>query len=245
MKTQVVIPARLQSTRLPRKVLADIHGKPLIQHVWERVHAAQMVDDVFIAVDDDTVQAVAQGFGAQVLMSDPACQSGTERIASVLDQLDADFIINVQGDEPLIQTTLIDALVTRWQANPVDLVTPIFRITDVDDLFSSHVVKVVRGHDDRILYFSRQAVPHLRDVPEPEWLTQQAYWGHIGVYGYRRQVLANYDQLPASPLEASEKLEQLRFLEAGYQFLAVETDYRPIAVDVAEDLEHVRQILAK
>ena len=245
MKTQVVIPARLQSTRLPRKVLADIHGKPLIQHVWERVRAAQMVDDVFIAVDDDTVQAVAQGFGAQVLMTDPACQSGTERIASVLDQLDADFIINVQGDEPLIQTTLIDALVTRWQADPVDLVTPIFRMTDVDDLFSSHVVKVVRGYDDRILYFSRQAVPHLRDVPEQEWLAQQAYWGHIGVYGYRRQVLANYDQLPASPLEASEKLEQLRFLEAGYQFLAVETDYRPIAVDVAEDLEHVRQILAK
>lgn len=243
LKTIAVIPARLGSTRLPGKVLADIHGHPLIWHVWNRVKAARRIDQVFVATDAAEVQQVVEEFGCQVLMTSPECKSGTERIASALQHLQADLILNVQGDEPLTDAGMLDRLVDRWQETRCDLITPIFRISSLEELQNPNIVKVVRAADGRAIYFSRSPVPYMRDIPVKAWLENAPYWGHIGVYGYRRDVLARYAELPASLLEDMEKLEQLRFLEAGYTFQTVETTYRPVAVDVADDLERVRQLL--
>jgi 3-deoxy-manno-octulosonate cytidylyltransferase (CMP-KDO synthetase) len=245
METTVVIPARLSSSRLPHKVLADIHGHPLIWHVWQRVKQAQMIDQVFITTDSDEVKQAAEAFGAQVLMTSPECQSGTERIASVLGLLDGDLTLNVQGDEPLVDPLMLDMLVERWQSFPCDLITPVFAIKTTEELQSPNVVKVARASDGRALYFSRSPIPFLRDLPFDSWLQHGTFWGHIGVYGYSREVLAHYYDLANSPLEKMEKLEQLRFLEAGYNIQTIETDYRPNSVDIAEDLERVRQLIAQ
>lgn len=226
-------------------MLADIHGHLLIWHVWNRVRQAQRIAAVYVATDSDEVRAIVEGWGGRALMTSPDCQSGTERIASCIDRLDADLILNVQGDEPLIDPTMLDALIARWEAAPADLITPVFQIHSPDELHNPNIVKVVRTASGEALYFSRSPIPYVRDVPEADWLDRQTFWGHIGVYGYRRPVLEAYPTLPASPLEQAERLEQLRFLEAGYRFQTVETDYRPIAVDTAEDLEKVRELLAQ
>ena len=244
MKSIAVIPARLGSTRLPRKILADIQGKPLLWHVWSRVRQATRLDGVCVATDSEQICAEVQSWGGQAYLTSPECRSGTERIASLLPQLDADFILNVQGDEPLIDPALIDALVMRWLDGCPELVTPVFPLTDPAELQNPNVVKVARTADGLALYFSRQAIPFVRDVAPEDWPASAAYWGHVGVYGYRRDMLEKYPHLPESKLEAAEKLEQLRFLEAGYRFQTVETSYRPAAVDTQADLDQVRAIFA-
>lgn len=245
MNTTAIIPARLSSTRLPRKVLADIHGHPLIWHVWQRVSQAQEINRVVIATDSSEVAEVAAAFGAQVIMTSPDCQSGTERIASVIDQLDGDLILNVQGDEPLIDPAMLDLLVQKWKDSPCDLITPVYQIKHQEDLVSPNVVKVVRNSEGRALYFSRSPIPYLRDFPLDAWIDHARFWGHIGVYGYRREVLTHYYEIPNSLLEQMERLEQLRFLEAGYQIQTIETEYNAVSVDVAADLVKVIQMIKK
>jgi len=245
LKSIAIIPARLASTRLPRKVLADVCGKPLVQHVWERVSQAKNVDSVIVATDSPEVVQVVAAWGGKAMLTDPACQSGTERIASLLDRLDADLILNVQGDEPLVDPDMLDALIASWVSTPCDLITPVYRITSLEDLNNPNVVKVARARDGRALYFSRSPIPYVRDWPQEKWLEHQAFWGHIGVYGYRKEILEKYAGLPASPLQAAESLEQLRFLEAGYIFQTVETTYRSVAVDTQEDLDKVRRMICK
>lgn len=238
------IPARLGSTRLPGKVLAAIHGKPLIWHVWSRVSEAKSFDAVYVATDSEEVRNVVEGWGGKVFMTSPECRSGTERIASIIDQIDADFIVNVQGDEPLVSPVMLDDLVSTWKAQPSDLVTPVFPIHSPEEIFNPNLVKVARSDSGEALYFSRSPIPYVRDLPQAEWLQYQQHWGHVGVYGYRRDVLAAYLSLPVSKLEQMEQLEQLRFLNAGYRFMTFETDYRPVAVDVQSDLDRVREILS-
>jgi 3-deoxy-manno-octulosonate cytidylyltransferase (CMP-KDO synthetase) len=245
LKSIAIIPARLASTRLPRKVLADIHGKPLIQHVWAQVSQAKNIDNIIVATDSPEVLQVVQGWAGKALLTDPACQSGTERIASILRELDADLVLNVQGDEPLVDPEMLDAVVSSWTSAPCDLITPVYRITSLEDLNNPNVVKVARAQDGRALYFSRSPIPFVRDWPQDQWLEHQPFWGHIGVYGYRKEVLAKYAGLPLSPLQQAESLEQLRFLEAGYTIRTVETTYHSIAVDIQADLEKVRHMLCK
>lgn len=245
MYAVAVIPGRLGSTRLPRKVLSNIGGKPLIQHVWERVSQAQTIDDVLVATDSTEVADTVTAWGGKSWMTDSNCQSGTERIASILDELNADLVLNVQGDEPLVDPRMLDALVSKWMSAPCDLITPIYRITCTDDLSNPNVVKVARGQDGRALYFSRSPIPYVRDWPMVNWLEHQDFWGHIGVYGYRREVLEQYMSLPDSSVQQAESLEQLRFLDAGYTFQTVETTYRSVAVDTQEDLEKVRRMICE
>ena len=152
------------------------------------------------------------------------------------------FILNVQGDEPLMEPAILDSLVERWEQSSAPIITPVYRMPGVAELFDPNIVKVVRAADGFALYFSRSPVPYVRDVPTDQWLQRHAFWGHVGVYGYG-EVLEQYDVLPASMLEDVERLEQLRFLEAGYRIQTVVTDYRPIAVDTPEDLAGVRQRL--
>ena len=238
------IPARIASTRLPRKVLLDLGGKPVVQHVWERAKQVRQADRVVLLTDSEEVAGVARGFGAEVLMTDPACPSGTARMASVIERLPGDFFLNVQGDEPFIQPDLLDGLITRWKQTKCPLVTAVSKIQTAERLLATSVVKVVRAENGEAIYFSRSPIPHLRGVDPAEWVTRRDYWVHVGVYGYDRATLAGYAQLKATELEAVESLEQLRFLAHGLTFQTVVTDYHPVAIDTPEDLEAARRLLA-
>jgi 3-deoxy-manno-octulosonate cytidylyltransferase (CMP-KDO synthetase) len=245
MITIAVIPARLGSTRLPRKVLADLNGRPMLWHVWNRVRQSRLISTVYIASDSFEIQTVVESWGGQMIMTGPKCRSGTERVAECLSYLNADLILNIQSDEPLIDPALLDTLVDSWQLKPTDVVTAIYPIRSFEELSDPNVVKVARAANDCAIYFSRSPIPFLRDVPFNQWLDAHTFWGHIGVYGYSPDALALYSVLPMSTLEQSEQLEQLRFLEAGYRLLTVETEYRSVAVDTSKDLERVRAILSE
>jgi 3-deoxy-manno-octulosonate cytidylyltransferase (CMP-KDO synthetase) len=223
--------------------LLDLGGKPVVQHVWERARRSKLATSVVILADTEEVAAVARGFGAEVVMTDPACPNGTYRLASALDRLPGDFFINVQGDEPFIAPELIDALAERHTTTRCTLVTAVTRLTSSERLLADSVVKVVRAENGEALYFSRSPVPHLRGVPVAEWTSHRAYWGHLGIYGYDRTTLARYPSLPATELEACESLEQLRFIAHGYRFQTVETNYHPVAIDTAADLEQARSLV--
>jgi len=244
MSAIAAIPARMKSTRFPGKVLADIHGKPMLQYVYEGVSQADQISEVWVITDSQQVYDIASSWGARVLMTSEDCPSGTARIASVADQLQADIVVNVQGDEPLITGQVINTLVTSLQDSNADVATPVYKITSMEDVNNPNVVKVVRSEDHRALYFSRSPIPHVRDLKPAEWLSAAPFWGHAGVYAYRRNVLIDYLRLPEGLMERAEKLEQLRLLEAGRQFLTVEIDYRPEAVDTPEDLEKVKNIVS-
>ena len=238
------IPARIASTRLPRKVLLDLGGKPVVQHAWEQAKRVRQADRVIVLTDSDEVAGVARGFGAEVLMTSPDCPSGTARMASIIDHLPGEFFLNVQGDEPFIQPALLDDLISRWKETKCRLVTAVAKIHSAERLQATSVVKVVRAENGEALYFSRSPVPHLRGIDAAEWVKRRDYWAHIGVYGYDRATLANYAQLAPTELEACESLEQLRFLAHGITFQTVVTDYHPVAIDTAEDLAAARALLA-
>ena len=233
----------MKSTRLPGKVLADIHGQPMLWYVYQAVSQAKGIDGVWVMTDSQEICDLASSWGAKAVMTSEDCPSGTARIASVVDQLDADIVVNVQGDEPLITGQVVDTLIASLEAGDTDVSTPVYRITSMDDVLNPNVVKVVRSADDRALYFSRSPVPHVRDLATNDWLSMAPFFGHAGVYAYRRDVLIEYLQLPEGRMEKAEKLEQLRLLEAGKQFLTVEIDYRPEAVDTPEDLVKVKKVI--
>jgi len=226
-------------------VLADIHGKPMLWHIWQRVQQVQSLKQVLVATDSVEVFRVVESWGGNVLMTNPDCRSGTERIASIIDRVNADCVLNVQGDEPLIDPRMLENLVASWSVVGGDLITPVFQIRAQSDLFNPNIVKVARGLDGRALYFSRSPIPYVRDLPPERWLERQVFWGHIGVYGYRREVLMRYPFLQECPLEKAESLEQLRFLDAGFHIQTLETNYRSVAVDTRADLEQVRQIFGQ
>ena len=244
MAAIVAIPARLGSTRFPRKVLADIHGRPMLWYVYQGVSKAKRITDVWVLSDSQEVLDVASSWGAKTLMTSEECPSGTDRIASVIHLLDGDVVVNVQADEPLISATVIDGVVAALdEEGGASVATPVYRITSKEDLANPNVVKVVRDSDGTALYFSRSPIPYVRDTDAQEWLSQIPFWGHVGVYAYRRSVLMTYAQLPEGQLERAEKLEQLRLLEAGKHILTVEIDYHPRGVDVPSDLDIVKSML--
>jgi 3-deoxy-manno-octulosonate cytidylyltransferase (CMP-KDO synthetase) len=244
LKTIIVIPARLESARLPQKVLADIAGKPMLWHVYQSCLQVTKASEIHIATDSDLIAQAVKKWGGTVWLTNPHCASGTERIVAILDQLDGDVIVNVQADQPFIQRELIEQLIEIFeQSTPLpDIVTPIYPLNQ-EKIFDSNLVKVTRRHDDYALYFSRQPIPHVRDIPTGQWATSTAFWGHIGIYGYRRAVLEQYQLLPPSPLETAEKLEQLRFLQAGKSILTFVTNHIPLSVDTAADLEQARSLI--
>lgn len=242
----VVIPARLASTRLPNKPLADLGGKPLLRHTWERTARMRRASRLIIATDAEAIREQAESWGATVAMTSPACANGTDRIASLLgDHLDAEFILNVQGDEPFIEPALLDELVERWEQTRCELVTAVRPIDTLHELHNPNCVKVVRGVSGQALYFSRSAIPHQRGVAPEQWLEDGTpYWAHIGVYGYSRSAMHAYQHFEPTLLEETEKLEQLRFLENGLSIQTVVTSYRPLGIDTPEDLEEARARLA-
>ncbi|MBM5808752.1 MAG: 3-deoxy-manno-octulosonate cytidylyltransferase [Cyanobacteria bacterium M_surface_9_m1_291] len=251
MRCVVAVPARLESSRLPGKVLADIGGIPMLQRVLERCcHASEPAAVVLCTDSQDLLdRAVAWGFDA--LLTSPSCESGSERIASVSEQLvtrgggttDDTLIINVQGDQPFIDPAVIDAMAAEFAVRTPtpEVLTPVYRM-GADKVHNPNVVKTLLAADGRALYFSRSAIPHVRGVDPADWHAHSSYWGHVGIYGYRADVLMRWNQLPHSPLEHTEKLEQLRLIEAGIQVGTFPVEGESLSVDTSEQLEQARAI---
>jgi 3-deoxy-manno-octulosonate cytidylyltransferase (CMP-KDO synthetase) len=236
-----VIPARYSSTRFDGKVLIDILGKPMIQHVWERAKQARILDDLIIACDNDLVARAAEKFGAKVAMTSKGHLCGTDRISEVVNPIDVKIIINIQGDEPLIHPTMIDSVAQVLLDNSnISMATVIKKIDGPEALNDPHVVKVVVDKNNFALYFSRSAIPHRAVNSE---VISPAYYKHIGLYGYTKDFLFTYKNLPVSGLEKIERLEQLRVLEEGFRIKTVETKFDTIGVDTPEDLEKVKNHL--
>ena len=255
-KCVVAVPARLQSSRLPNKVLADIGGKPMIQRVLERCRESTAVDTVVLCTDSQELQQRAAAWGFPVLMTAESCSSGSDRIASVADALmelawgnatpvaEQTAVINVQGDQPFIDPQVIDAMAAEFRRlDPVPaVVTPVYGLKP-ETVHNPNVVKTLLAHDGRALYFSRSAIPHVRDVDPSEWHRHTTFWGHVGMYGFRGDVLAGWNRLPASPLEDLERLEQLRLIEAGLTIATFEVQGTSLSVDTAEQLEQARAMV--
>ena len=247
MKFAVAIPARLESTRLPRKVLADIGGKAMLQRVIEESAKAPSVSQVVLCTDSDEVASHAHTWGTHVIMTSPQCSSGSERIASVIDHIDADVVINVQGDQPFVDPAVIESMcqVFRQRTPTPAVVTPVYPLP-AEKIDNPDAVKVVVGANHQALYFSRAAVPFVRGKERAEWLASRVHWGHVGMYGYRRDVLQRWSSLNASLLEEAEKLEQLRLLENGITIDTYEIVAQPrntLSVDSPADLETARRLV--
>jgi 3-deoxy-manno-octulosonate cytidylyltransferase (CMP-KDO synthetase) len=233
-----VIPARFASTRFPGKVLAQIAGKTMLQHVYERASLSTYLTSVIIGTDDEQVFSVAREFGARVRMTRSDHLSGTDRVAEVASAEEAEIIVNIQGDEPLISPAAIDGAILPMAHEP-DLVMATLkkRIEDRREIADPNVVKVVTDRSGDAIYFSRCPIPFAREISGGT-----PYFKHIGLYVYRRDFLLRYSALPVGPLEAAERLEQLRAMENGYRIRVVETEYESLGVDTPEDLERVSRL---
>jgi len=243
MGVTVIIPARYASTRFPGKPLAELCGKPMIQWVYERSVLCASVDRVIVATDDERIARAVTAFCGEVVMTRADHATGTDRLAEVAAGLDDELIVNVQGDEPLIEPAMIEAAIAPLLADPTipmgTLKTP---LTSFEEYQNPNVVKVVTDLQGFALYFSRAPIPFPRDFAnqlELRW-AELATAKHVGLYVYRRDFLLRYPQLPSTPLESQECLEQLRALEHGYRIRVAETDLIGQGVDTPEDLEKVR-----
>jgi 3-deoxy-manno-octulosonate cytidylyltransferase (CMP-KDO synthetase) len=240
MKVVGVIPARWASTRLPGKVLVDICGKPMVQHVWEQARASHSLHDVIIACDEQHVLECCQAFGAKAVLTDKEHPSGSDRIAQVIKSISCGIVVNIQSDEPLLDPQLVDAVVDAL-AKDKDcvLATPVKRIQSEEEFRNPNVVKTVLDKDSHALYFSRAPIPFRREGKAD----LSKYFKHLGLYAYRRDFLLTYCSLPKSFLEEEEKLEQLRALEAGFKIKCVETAIETIGVDTLEDVQKVVNVI--
>ncbi|MEW6619309.1 MAG: 3-deoxy-manno-octulosonate cytidylyltransferase [bacterium] len=236
MKIVGIIPARFSSTRFPGKPLAKILDKPMIQWVYEGAKKSKTLEALIVATDSQQIYDRVKNFGGEVFLTLREHQSGTSRVAEVAEQLDVEIVVNVQGDEPLISPSAIDEAVKPLLTDPTIYMTTLkHKVTDQTELSNPNVVKIVTDKDDFALYFSRSPIPFFRHQFHYE------NYKHIGLYVYRKDFLLKLVQLPATPLEQTEGLEQLRVLENGYKIKVVETEYLSIGVDTEDDLEKVRK----
>ena len=241
MKKVIVIPARLDSSRLPKKVLLDLNGKTVLQRVYEQCLKVKNVDQVYIATDSLEIKEVCDSFTNQVIITKSTHQSGTDRIGEAISSIDCDIVINVQGDEPFIEPSLIEALVNSFSNSEISMSSAMSKINNVKDLQNSNVVKVVVDHHNNALFFSRSLLPFPRDVKEisiaKEVLEKYQFFRHIGIYGYRKDFLLKFVNMEQSYLEKVEKLEQLRALENGFKIKMIEAESSLIGIDTQEDYE--------
>jgi 3-deoxy-manno-octulosonate cytidylyltransferase (CMP-KDO synthetase) len=242
MKIAAVIPARLNATRLPRKLLADLCGKPVLQRTYEAAIATGLFPEVIIATDSHEIREIMESAGATVVMSLKEHESGSDRIAEAIANKDIDVIVNIQGDEPFVNTELLKSLIKVFQNRDENVrVASVMReITEASQIADPNVVKVVTDLNSNALYFSRHSIPFKRDP-----INETPVYQHIGVYAFRKEALMFFTSRPQSPLEIAEKLEQLRYLEHGIPIKMVMTDVVGISIDVQEDLERAREYWEK
>jgi 3-deoxy-manno-octulosonate cytidylyltransferase (CMP-KDO synthetase) len=249
MKATAIIPARYNSTRFPGKPLALIHGKPVIQYVYENAKRAKEIARVIVATDNNKISDIVSSFGGEVRMTSPDLPSGSDRVAEVAKTIDSDIIVNVQGDEPLLSPDMIDLTVDLLKNSDADMGTLAKKIEDVKEIFNPNTVKVVFAKNGIALYFSRSPIPYYRDFfmngqnTHGLSVSSLTMYKHIGIYSYRKAALLNLTKLPPSKLEQAEKLEQLRALENGYSIKIALTDRDTIGVDTPGDLERVGEWL--
>ena len=238
MKSICVIPARYSSTRLPGKPLKDICGVPMICRVWQRASQAASVAEVIVATDDERILQAVEKFSGRAMMTRADHKTGTDRLAEVAEKFpDADVVVNVQGDEPLIEPGLIDELVAEFAADKnLQMATVATELTDADEMNNPNNVKVVVDSNSNALYFSRSLIPYPRNVGK------SPVFKHIGIYAYRRNFLLAYAKMNPTPLEQSESLEQLRALENGFKIRVIKSACRFVGVDTEEDLKLVNKI---
>jgi 3-deoxy-manno-octulosonate cytidylyltransferase (CMP-KDO synthetase) len=238
-KVAVIIPARMASTRFPGKPLVKICGKPMVQWVYERAINSVIVSDVIVATCDTEIVDAVKAFGGKAVMTSNTHTSGTDRIAEVVEYIDADLIVNVQGDEPLMESLNIELVVKALDADPqASMSSLMFSISEIEAQ-DPNLVKVVVNRLNRAMYFSRSPLPYQRKP-----LSEIPVFGHAGIYAYRKHFLSTFSKLASTPLEQSESLEQLRALEHGYIIAMSQTQTRPFGVDTPEDMQQVCRILS-
>lgn len=246
MNFLAIIPARYASTRFPGKPLARLGGKPVIQRVYEQV--AGVLDDAVVATDDERIRDAVRAFGGRVEMTSPDHRSGTDRCREAYDRLGAEYdvVVNVQGDEPFIRPSQLEAVKRCFDDPATDIATLVKPFTEADGLAAlenPNSPKVVLDAQSRAIYFSRSVIPYLRGVPREEWLARHTFYKHIGLYAFRADVLRAVTALPQSPLELAESLEQLRWLENGYKIGVGISEVETIGIDTPEDLEKAERFL--
>lgn len=255
MKITAIVPARISSTRLPEKPLAMIGDKPLIQWVYENVAHSRYVNEVIVATDSERIVAVVNHFGGKAVLTSPEHPSGTDRVAEVAKRLDSDVLLNVQGDEPFITREVIDE-VLRFMVKDthIEMASAKTHLKDINELFSSSVVKVICNEDDFAIYFSRAPIPYFRDEYDAykrkgkvdtklQSILNTGVYKHIGIYAYRWDFLMKFTKMKPTFLEKAERLEQLRALEKGVKIKVPTVRYDGFGIDTKEDLERANKIL--
>ena len=238
-----IIPARFGSTRLSGKPIADIAGKPMVQWVVENACNAESLSEVIVATDDVRIYDSVKSFGGNVVMTPTEISSGTDRVAYAARNVDADIIVNIQCDEPFIRPDEIDSVARILiEDSEAKMGTLVKRMTDNSELNNKNIVKVVMDRAGNCLYFSRSPIPFFRDMDSDDWIKEFKYYKHIGIYSFRKDFLMEYSEWEVTPLESTERLEQLRVLENGYRIKAAETQYEHICVDSPQDLERARSL---
>jgi 3-deoxy-manno-octulosonate cytidylyltransferase (CMP-KDO synthetase) len=232
----VVIPARLNSSRLPNKVLLKVQGKSIIEYVYRQVEKSQLVDKIIVATDSEIVLKDVNNFGGEAVLTSSKHRSGTDRVAEVAKKYNFKNIINVQGDEPNISPNLIDSLFLELENKKIYFVSAMSLINSFDDVANPNVVKVICDINNYAIYFSRSQIPFIRDND-----FQVDFFKHIGIYGFKKDFLIKYSKLPQTNLELSEKLEQLRAIENGYKIKMIKTDYNSFGIDTLEDFEKFKK----
>jgi 3-deoxy-manno-octulosonate cytidylyltransferase (CMP-KDO synthetase) len=247
MKKRIIgiIPARYASTRFPGKPLIDINGKIMVRRVYEQAEKCTSLSGVIVATDDARIQQAVQAFGGKVCLTSPTHPSGTDRCAEVVEilGLDCDAVINIQGDEPFIDPGQIELVCRCFDDERTELATLIKKISSADVLFNPNSPKVIIDHDQFAIYFSRHPLPYIRGAEEKDWMSHHTFYQHIGIYGYRSDVLKKITRLQPSSLEKAESLEQLRWLEHGYRVKTAITAFETLAIDTPDDLSRILHTL--
>lgn len=247
INTVVIIPARYASSRFPGKPLAMLAGKPIVEHVYERV--SQVVKNVYVAVDDQRIFDCVESFGGKAIMTSPLHKSGTDRVAEAFQKIGKDFdvVINVQGDEPFIHREQIEALIECFDKEDTDIATIVKPFSSSDGLqalLNPNSPKVTVSNDMKALYFSRSVIPYIRGIEQKKWLDSHVFYKHIGIYGFRANVLQEVTKLPQGILEKAESLEQLRWLENGYSIRVAVNEFETVGIDTPEDLVRAERYIS-
>jgi 3-deoxy-manno-octulosonate cytidylyltransferase (CMP-KDO synthetase) len=240
-----IIPARYASSRFPGKPLVNIGGKSMIERVYEQAKKATSLTDVVVATDDKRIENHVKSFGGNVIMTAITHQSGTDRCYETITKISTpyDIVINIQGDEPFIYPEQIDLVASCFNDSSTNIATLVKKINSQEDLFNTNTPKVILNKNKEAIYFSRQCIPYIRGKEPSEWLSSQTFYKHIGIYAYRTEVLKELTGLQQSPLELAEALEQLRWIENGYQLKVEITAYESVAIDTPEDLKKIQAYL--
>ena len=245
MKIVCIIPARFASQRLPGKPMLKIGDAPMIEWVYRRARKVERFDKVVVATDNQVIYDHIESIGGQAIMTPEDLPSGTDRVAYIARNINAEIFLNLQGDEPLISPEVLEKVCDVFINQDVQIATPVTRINSVEDLTNPNLVRVVLDHESNALYFTRAVIPYFRDLEKYEdWLANFEYYKHIGIYAYRKDFLLQLTDLKPGKLEQVEKLEQLRVLEQGYKIRTVITDYQSRSVDTQKDLSEINQFIS-